>query len=132
MLLTGNQELHQFATGLADFLNSCGVEKSVAWAIEYGTDEETTGAGGSLEKCLKEAAAKPDTWHYAIFWKADHQDAGQQLGNLNTLLDDNKVLKNENGKIEMPSKFRFVYVTNSAQNLTPAVVSRLGQINLLA
>jgi len=59
MLLTDDNDLPQFKEKLADFLNTCMIEKAKTCTFEYGNDEQMTGADGALEKCLKEAAASP-------------------------------------------------------------------------
>ena len=90
---------------------------------DAATNEELYNPDGLITNAIRQSTeAENPTW---IIIKGGANS--EKIENMNTVLDDNKKLCLETGEMyDLGTKVRIVYLFESAENLSPATISRLG------
>lgn len=90
---------------------------------DAATNDELYNPDGLITNAIRQSTeAENPTW---IIIKGGANS--EKIENMNTVLDDNKKLCLETGEMyDLGTKVRIVYLFESAENLSPATISRLG------
>eukprot|EP00928_Gymnodinium_smaydae_P046189 TRINITY_DN30778_c0_g1_i1.p1 TRINITY_DN30778_c0_g1~~TRINITY_DN30778_c0_g1_i1.p1 ORF type:complete len:525 (-),score=110.76 TRINITY_DN30778_c0_g1_i1:172-1746(-) len=104
-------------------------DMSVALEELFGKKEGEEWSDGAFTKALREALEKK-SWLVVVCGEFSDDARGSfKFEQLNTLLDDNKMLCLQSGeKLKLASESIIVFVANDCKTLSPATVSRLGVV----